>query len=107
MRLVVHLILQREADPMRSRSWIFFLEGGFTALFGILLFFLLPGSPSTSRFLTADQKAHIERRLKLDSPAGTTDFEEAFSWREVRKAATSPHVVFLLVALFSNRLLDR
>ncbi|BGO92174.1 hypothetical protein NBRC10512v2_004440 [Rhodotorula toruloides] len=68
--------------------WIFFLEGGFTALFGILLFFLLPGSPSTSRFLTADQKAHIERRLKLDSPAGTTDFEEAFSWREVRKAAT-------------------
>ncbi|BGP00241.1 hypothetical protein JCM10021v2_003922 [Rhodotorula toruloides] len=82
--------------------WIFFLEGGFTALFGILLFFLLPGSPSTSRFLTAEHKAHIERRLQLDSPAGTTDFEETFSWREVNKAATSPHVVFLLVALFGN-----
>jgi hypothetical protein len=86
----------------RSCSWIFFLEGGFTALFGLVLFFLLPGSPSTSRFLTAEQKAHIERRLKLDSPAGTTDFDEKFSWTEVRKAATSPHVLLLLVALFGN-----
>ncbi|BGP32853.1 hypothetical protein JCM10296v2_004638 [Rhodotorula toruloides] len=77
-------------------------DGGFTALFDILLFFLLPGSPSGSRFLAAEQKAHIERRLKLDSPANTTDFEETSSWREFKKAATSPHVVFLLVALFGN-----
>ncbi|GAA5866999.1 hypothetical protein JCM8547_008404 [Rhodosporidiobolus lusitaniae] len=82
--------------------WIFFLEGGFTALFGIFMFFVTPASPQTSRFLTDAQKAHIERRLRLDSPAGSTSFEERFSWAEVFAALKSPHVLLLFVALFGN-----
>ncbi|TNY19409.1 major facilitator superfamily domain-containing protein [Rhodotorula diobovata] len=85
--------------------YIFFLEGGFTVLFGIVLFFLLPRSPAHSRFLTAEQRAHIDRRLKLDTPAGASnDFDTQFSWREVRMALTSPQVLLILVALFGNGL---
>lgn len=68
------------------------------------MFFVFPRSPAHSRFLTPEQKAHIARRLKLDSPAGVDDFEEKFSWKEVRNAATSPHVILLFVALFGNGL---
>jgi len=80
-------------------------QGGFTVLFGIVLFFLLPRSPAHSRFLTAEQRAHIDRRLKLDTPAGASnDFDTQFSWREVRMALTSPQVLLILVALFGNGL---
>lgn len=84
--------------------WIFYLEGLFTALYGIVMFFVFPRSPAHSRFLTPEQKAHITRRLKLDSPAGVDDFEEKFSWAECKKAATSPHVILLFIALFGNGL---
>ncbi|GAA5966519.1 hypothetical protein JCM8115_002703 [Rhodotorula mucilaginosa] len=84
--------------------WIFYLEGLFTALYGIAMFFVFPRSPAHSRFLTPEQKAHITRRLKLDSPAGVDDFEEKFSWAECKKAATSPHVILLFIALFGNGL---
>lgn len=68
------------------------------------MFFVFPRSPAHSRFLTAEQKAHIVRRLKLDSPAGVDSFEESFSWAECRKAFTSPHVILLFIALFGNGL---
>ncbi|GAA5891780.1 hypothetical protein JCM6882_006205 [Rhodosporidiobolus microsporus] len=84
--------------------WIFFLEGAVTVVFGFALYFLLPARPSTSIFLTAEQKAHIERRLKLDSPAGSNDFEEHFAWSEVFQALKSPHVILLFIALFGNGL---
>ncbi|GAA6032537.1 hypothetical protein JCM8097_004805 [Rhodosporidiobolus ruineniae] len=82
--------------------WIFFLEGAITILFGIILIPLLPATPETARFLTPVQRAHIARRLRLDSPAGANDFDEKFSWAEARKSATSPHVIFLFIALFGN-----
>ncbi|GAA5926298.1 hypothetical protein JCM10213_007425 [Rhodosporidiobolus nylandii] len=84
--------------------WIFFLEGGFTVLFGICLLPLLPARPATCRFLTAEEKAHIEYRLTLDSPVGSSGFDDKFSWKEVRAAFTSPHVILLFIALFGNGL---
>ncbi|BGP49005.1 hypothetical protein JCM10450v2_004884 [Rhodotorula kratochvilovae] len=56
-----------------------------------------------SRFLTPHQKSLIERRLRFDTPAGASnDFENKFSWREVRMSATSPHVILIFIALFGN-----
>lgn len=104
-------------------TWIFFVEGAFTFVrakntravmdlpdprvlpqfFGIFMFFTLPRSPAHSIFLNAEQKAHVERRLKLDAPAGASnDFDNVFSWQHFRRACTSPHVLLLLVALFAN-----
>ncbi|GAA6009332.1 hypothetical protein JCM10207_004353 [Rhodosporidiobolus poonsookiae] len=84
--------------------WIFFLEGGFTALFGLCIFPLFPATPQQARFLTQEQRDHIERRLRLDSPAGSTDFEEKFSWQEAWNACKSPQVILLFIALFANGL---
>ncbi|GAA5968521.1 hypothetical protein JCM3765_006721 [Sporobolomyces pararoseus] len=76
--------------------WIFYLEGLFTVLFGFTLFFLLPGSPSTCRFLTPRQRELVTRRLAVDTPGGQENIDdEGFSWKEVRKSLTSPHVLLL------------
>ncbi|GAA5975345.1 hypothetical protein JCM11641_005946 [Rhodosporidiobolus odoratus] len=82
--------------------WIFFIEGGFTVLFGLAISPFLPARPSKSRFLTPEQAAHIEYRLTLDSPAGSSGFDDAFSWKEVWNAVRSPHVILLFIALFCN-----
>ncbi|GAA5974985.1 hypothetical protein JCM5350_004531 [Sporobolomyces pararoseus] len=76
--------------------WIFYLEGLFTVLFGFALFFLLPGSPSTCRFLTPRQRELVTRRLAVDTPGGQENIDdEAFSWKEVKNSLTSPHVLLL------------
>ncbi|KAI5480206.1 hypothetical protein MNV49_001534 [Pseudohyphozyma bogoriensis] len=83
--------------------WIFYLEGIVTVLIGAVTFFLLPASAATSRFLTAEQRAHCARRLILDVPVGAVaEIDDAFSWAEVRRACTSPQVILLGIALFGN-----
>ncbi|GAA5846979.1 hypothetical protein JCM5353_008620 [Sporobolomyces roseus] len=80
--------------------WIFYLEGLFTVLFGLTLFFLLPGSPSTCRFLTPRQRELVTRRLAADNPGGQESEDEGFSWVEVKKSLTSPHVLLLGVSMW-------
>ncbi|KAL8287347.1 hypothetical protein RQP46_003799 [Phenoliferia psychrophenolica] len=80
--------------------WIFYLEGIFTILFGAATAFILPSTPADSRFLSPTQKLQAMRRLELDKPEG--EAADAFSWREVGKAFTSPQVVLGAVALFGN-----
>ncbi|GAA5876599.1 hypothetical protein JCM16303_003595 [Sporobolomyces ruberrimus] len=81
--------------------WIFYLEGLFTVLFGVALFFLLPGSPSTCRFLTSRERELVTRRLAVDTPGGQEVIDdETFGWIEVKKSLTSPHVLLLGVAMW-------
>ncbi|GAA6017703.1 hypothetical protein JCM11491_001175 [Sporobolomyces phaffii] len=81
--------------------WIFYLEGLFTVLFGVALFFLLPGSPSTCRFLTPRQRELVTHRLAADTPSGKEAIDdEEFSWVEVKKSLTSPHVLILGVSMW-------
>ncbi|KAF2159993.1 hypothetical protein M409DRAFT_70716 [Zasmidium cellare ATCC 36951] len=62
--------------------WIFILEGIATVAVGMSVFWILPNSPATCRFLTDREKAIIERRLAED--AGTTDghvaSDDKFQW---------------------------
>ncbi|GAA5936454.1 uncharacterized protein JCM15063_001891 [Sporobolomyces koalae] len=63
--------------------WIFYLEGLFTALFGIGLFFVLPRDPQGCKFLTQEERNIIDRRLAADVPKGATvASSDRFSWRE-------------------------
>ncbi|GAA5936451.1 uncharacterized protein JCM15063_001890 [Sporobolomyces koalae] len=81
--------------------WIFYLEGLFTTLFGVTLFWLLPGSPSTCKFLSPRQRELVTRRLAVDSPGGEAALDdEGFSWTEIRKSLTSPHVLILGVSMW-------
>lgn len=76
-------------------------EGLFTVLFGVALFFLLPGSPSTCRFLTSRERELVTRRLAVDTPGGQEAIDdETFSWIEVKKSLTSPHVLLLGIAMW-------
>ncbi|GAA5916477.1 uncharacterized protein JCM6883_006804 [Sporobolomyces salmoneus] len=83
--------------------WIFYLEGLFTALFGVVLFFVFPRDPQGCRFLTPEERNMIDRRLAADVPPGTaTSDNDRFSWREVRATFKSPQVILVVIALFGN-----
>ena len=72
-----------------------------TVLFGLATFYWLPSSPQASRYFTIEQKAQVIRRLALDAPDDVEGADD-FSWREVRKAFTSPQVLLAGVAQFSS-----
>ena len=73
---------------------IFILEGLFTAVFGLVSFFLMPRTPSKALFLNAADKAIIERALYLDG-GGEERQGDRFTWRAVGEAFKSPQVGLL------------
>lgn len=80
-------------------AWIFIIEGVFTVSFGLLSYFILPQSPATALFLNEQEKAYVIAKLKEDRTI-TSDEEERFSWKEVRKAFLLPQVGFLAITFF-------
>jgi len=80
-------------------AWIFILEGLFTVVFGALSFFILPRSPAHCNFLNEEEKAYVDRTLRECGAIGDEGFD-AFSWKELGKAFTSPQVFFLALAFF-------
>ncbi|KAG0645539.1 Pyrrolocin biosynthesis L [Hyphodiscus hymeniophilus] len=61
-------------------QWLFLVEGLFTVLFGIALWFLLPDFPPTAKWLTEKEKAFIQARLPSNAPR---ESESNFSFREI------------------------
>ncbi|RXW24368.1 hypothetical protein EST38_g1480 [Candolleomyces aberdarensis] len=83
-------------------AWIFFLEGLFTFVFGLISFFLLPRSPSYARFLSQQEKDYIVERLRQDGATGNDDKVDAFSWKEVGMAFKLPQVWLLALVFFMD-----
>ena len=83
-------------------AWIFFLEGMFTAAFGLVSFLLLPRSPSHARFLSLQEKYYIAERLRQDGATGPDDKADAFSWKEVGMAFKLPQVWMLALVFFMD-----
>jgi MFS family permease len=83
-------------------TWVFIVEGAITVLFGLLAFFILPSSPQSASFLKPEEKKYILTRLQEDGTAAAREDGDRFSWREVRLACTSPHVILLALAKFMN-----
>ncbi|KAG6868027.1 hypothetical protein C0993_008227 [Termitomyces sp. T159_Od127] len=81
-------------------AWIFILEGLFTVLFGLSSFFTLPHSPARARFLTEEEKEYVVTRLRETGATGLQDEADSFSWSEIWKAFTLPHVWMIAVAFF-------
>ncbi|KAG6889070.1 hypothetical protein C0992_006499 [Termitomyces sp. T32_za158] len=73
-------------------AWIFILEGLFTVLFGLSSFLTLPHSPGRARFLTEEEKEYVVARLRETGATGLQDEADSFSWNEIWKAFTLPHV---------------
>ncbi|KAI6010739.1 major facilitator superfamily domain-containing protein [Pisolithus orientalis] len=83
-------------------AWIFFIEGLFTFLFGVISFFVLPRSPETARFLSSEERRYVISKLKSSKAISEDAREDDFSWIEVLRAFKSPHVLLLSIIPFFN-----
>ena len=80
-------------------AWIFILEGIFTSVFGIISYPFLPRSVAHTRFLSVEEANYVMKVLKADG-AVVDDDSDKFSWSEVGRAFTLPHVWILGVIFF-------
>ncbi|KAG6834139.1 hypothetical protein H0H93_011602, partial [Arthromyces matolae] len=73
-------------------AWIFILEGLFSVVCGIVLFFILPRSPAHARFLKTQEKEYLIAHLRQSGTMDVTEDEGPFQPREFVKAIRGPHV---------------
>ncbi|KAF8122705.1 major facilitator superfamily domain-containing protein [Boletus edulis] len=100
--LLAAAIDQLQVGGRPGWAWIFILEGIFTIVFGAISYFLIPCSPKTASFLTEKERAHVVSALKYDGSVSEVDENDKFNWREIVRAAKSPHVWCLAVMSFLN-----
>ncbi|KAG6917182.1 hypothetical protein DXG01_003525 [Tephrocybe rancida] len=81
---------------------IIHMDGLFTLVFGISAFFVLPSSPETARFLTAEEKDYVLTQLRDTGATGFEESADAFSWSEVGRALTLPQMWMVAVIFFFN-----
>jgi len=81
--------------------WIFIIEGLFTVAFGLASYFILPRSPETARFFSREESQYVLKRLKEET-GDTKMAEEGFNGRDVLRAFTMPHVLFLAIIFFTS-----
>ncbi|EJD40519.1 MFS general substrate transporter [Auricularia subglabra TFB-10046 SS5] len=76
-------------------SWIFILEGMFTAVAGFCAFFLVPDFPDTAKFLNADEKAYVIWKKKYDnsSVGEAENFKARYIWKAVTDWQLYPHIL--------------
>ncbi|KAK3897639.1 hypothetical protein C8A05DRAFT_47821 [Staphylotrichum tortipilum] len=67
-------------------AWIFILEGLLTIVVGFASFWMVHDFPDEARFLSADDRARVVRRLKLDqqSSAEHESFQISYLWQALR-----------------------
>ncbi|KAK0622127.1 putative transporter [Lasiodiplodia hormozganensis] len=82
-------------------QYIFLILGAATILWGILFILVVPDSPATTRWLTADERVAAVQRV-VDNKTGTKS--RTFSLAQVIEAATDPKIVLLGLISFVNAL---
>ncbi|KAF8319508.1 MFS general substrate transporter [Cantharellus anzutake] len=81
-----------------SWSWIFFLEGIFTVVFGVASYFWLPEDILSATFMTEEEKFAYTRTIQEDTAFSTMD--DVFRFSTVWSTLTAPHMLFLSSAGF-------
>lgn len=84
-------------------SWrnIFFFEGLISIALGVTAFLVLPKSPGSASFLTADERVLAERRIRLDTRSSASEKMEA---RYIRRALLSINTALMSAASFCSLL---
>ena len=84
-------------------KWIFIIEGLFPIACAVAVWFYLPDSPETARFLTATEREFVTKRLTTDvgSAAGKTTNNEKIQWRHI-KDAFSDWKIYALMVIYSG-----
>ncbi|KAH9917680.1 MFS general substrate transporter [Epithele typhae] len=83
-------------------AWLFILEGCFTVLFGLASYFLLPNSPISVPLLTEAEKAYVVRTLHKDGIILVHEEDKRYTFAEIRRTFTRPHVLLVAAAAFFN-----
>ena len=82
-------------------QWIFILEGLVPVAMSFVLYFIMPDSPETARFLTKDEKAFIINRLALETGSGHGRVTNAdkIRWHHIL-AAFKEWKIYVAVVMF-------
>ncbi|KAF2205832.1 MFS general substrate transporter [Delitschia confertaspora ATCC 74209] len=84
--------------------FIFFVEGAMTVVFGVVVLFMLPHTPSDVKFLTLEEHAGALSRMRQDAHGSTAsgDVEhEKFNWYWVRRALLNVNTIVLSLNFFA------
>eukprot|EP01113_Clastostelium_recurvatum_P034848 TRINITY_DN4779_c0_g1_i2.p1 TRINITY_DN4779_c0_g1~~TRINITY_DN4779_c0_g1_i2.p1 ORF type:complete len:484 (+),score=100.06 TRINITY_DN4779_c0_g1_i2:47-1498(+) len=89
---------------MYGWQWVFVIEGVPSVIAGVLVWFLLPDYPETTKWLTSEEKLHILNKLKRDNdPAPSVgDPDTSIANEDINAAVTESKGVSLLLAKSSN-----
>ena len=79
-------------------SYLFFLEGGLTMLWGVLVFFYLPSDTESAWFLNDQEKATARQKLEQESPLES--LESTSSVSEFLTEFKAPHIYVRLISTF-------
>ena len=86
-------ILSHNWFTIEGWRWLFFLEGLPAILLGVVAFFFLTDRPTQARWLTADERQWISRKLEEEKPVNRQSIS-------IGQALRSRAVVLLAVAAF-------
>ncbi|KAI5857837.1 major facilitator superfamily domain-containing protein [Tricharina praecox] len=65
-------------------AWIFILEGLATIIAAAVAYFMINDYPQTAKFLTSDEKAEVQRRLKADRSSLADEFDLRYFFDAVK-----------------------
>lgn len=69
--------------------WIYIIEGLFSVVCGLVVFFGLPNDPGNAYFLSKEQKEFMAIRQERNKAYSGS---EKFSWEEIKIALTDPKI---------------
>ena len=97
--LLAYGMFQIRDDGYFQWSYLFFLEGGLTVLWALLLGISLPSEPHQAWFLSPLERRAASMRVNMEagnSPAGQDNFE----WRQALRDLMTAHVLLRFIMNF-------
>ncbi|ORY27924.1 putative MFS transporter [Naematelia encephala] len=87
-------------------KWIFVINGLITAVFGVLVFFFLPPSPMSARFLTDEEKVLAIHRIRANGTGILSRVRKAYQIKEALNPFQDPQGLLLFLIIFCNEVLN-
>ena len=89
-------------DVFGNNRWLFFIEGALTIAVAIIAIFVLPDFPTTTRWLTPQERALAIKRMEEDAGVGDEQETEQGAVKGFWLAVTDWKVWWLALALTSQ-----
>lgn len=81
-------------------SWIFILEGILTMIVAFFAYWAINDYPKTAKFLTAQEKVEVERRLKKDRSSLADEFDFRYFWDALKDWKIYVHM-FITIGIYT------